>query len=88
MIPYSVYFVVPLLAQLAKNAQGHGRRRYWTTITRNKLMKNNASIMNRIRILTLVAFIIRYFVLAMKIISITVKLGRYLKKQLHTSKGT
>ena len=34
---------VPLLAQLAKNAQGHGRR-YWTTITRNKLMKNNVSI--------------------------------------------
>ena len=40
---------VPLLAQLAKNAQGHGRR-YWTTITRNKLMKNNVSIMKRIRI--------------------------------------
>ena len=44
----TLWYGVPLLAQLAKNAQGHGRR-YWTTITRNKLMKNNVSITNRIR---------------------------------------
>ena len=68
---------VPLLAQLAKNAQGHGRR-YWTTITRNKLMKSNVSIMKRIRIHklhSLESIQGTYFVLAMKIVFITIQVG-------------
>ena len=78
---------VPLLAQLAKNAQGHGRR-YWTTITRNKLMKNNVSITYYEKKVALTREHSSYIFCFSNENCIHYDTIRHLKMELHTSEGT